>query len=314
MNLTTLVDVAIGLALVYIGASLFVTIANEYVSQLAKLRAKQLTADLRRLIDSDDAVALLKTNPAFAPFFEGGKAVGGTYVDPTVLARQLIGGLRKGATGVATMGDLVAAIAALPDSNLRTQLLAMSQVAANNVDKFVENVSGWVERSLTMLGEVYKKRMQVISLAISLAIAFVFNLDTISVASHLYRDKETRDAVTLLASDFVQQTSRATWDNCTQLAAAEREAAPECAGIDNLVEGLQRRNETLGRLPIGWPVQSVDGFPWWLTAPLGWLLTAMAISLGATFWFDVLNRLVNIRHGMKKPEVSSNARGGGASP
>jgi hypothetical protein len=76
---------------------------------------------------------------------------------------------------------------------------------------------------------------------------------------------------------------------------------------------LQQRNETLGRLPIGWPVQSVDGFPWWLTAPLGWLLTALAISLGATFWFDLLNRLVNIRHGMRKPEVSSGARGGGAS-
>jgi hypothetical protein len=312
MTLTTLVDVAIGLALVYMGASLFVTIVNEYVSQLAKLRAKQLTADLKSLIDSDDAVALLVTNPAFAPFFEEG-TVGGTYVDPTVLARQLVGGLRKGATGVATMGDLVSAIAALPASNLRTQLLAMSQVATNNVDKFVENVSSWVDRSLTMLGEVYKKRMQVISLAISLGIAVLFNIDTIGVASHLYRDKETRDAVSLLASDFVQQTSRATLDRCMQIEAAAMRTAPECAGVSSLLGGLQQRNETLGRLPIGWPVQSVDGFPWWLTAPLGWLLTALAISLGATFWFDLLNRLVNIRHGMRKPEVSSGARGGGAS-
>jgi len=30
--------------------------------------------------------------------------------------------------------------------------------------------------------------------------------------------------------------------------------------------------------------------------------TALAISLGAPFWFNLLNRLVNIRHGMRRPE------------
>ena len=28
---------------------------------------------------------------------------------------------------------------------------------------------------------------------------------------------------------------------------------------------------------------------------LGWLITALAISLGAPFWFDLLTKLVNIR-------------------
>jgi hypothetical protein len=37
---------------------------------------------------------------------------------------------------------------------------------------------------------------------------------------------------------------------------------------------------------------------------LGWLLTAMAISLGAPFWFDILNRLMVIRSTVKPHEKS----------
>jgi hypothetical protein len=35
---------------------------------------------------------------------------------------------------------------------------------------------------------------------------------------------------------------------------------------------------------------------------LGWLLTVAAISVGAPFWFDTLNRFVNIRGTGKPPD------------
>jgi hypothetical protein len=35
---------------------------------------------------------------------------------------------------------------------------------------------------------------------------------------------------------------------------------------------------------------------------LGWLITAFAVSLGAPFWFDLLNKFVNIRASGKAPE------------
>ena len=34
---------------------------------------------------------------------------------------------------------------------------------------------------------------------------------------------------------------------------------------------------------------------------LGYILTALAISLGAPFWFDLLKKLVNIRSAGNKP-------------
>lgn len=318
MDLTALVDVAIGLTFVYLGASLFVTIANEYVGQLAKLRARQLKADLLRLLDGDgqadeEVIGFLAANPAFAPFFENGP--GRTYVDPNLLARQLVGGVRKGAQGVSTMADIVSAIGSMKDSGLKRQLQALAGAAEDELDAFVRDVSNWVDRSLTMMGEVYKKKMQLIGLALGLILAAGLNLDTFTITARLYEDKEARATVSLLASDFVEGTSGETLERCTALDATARAEDPGCAAVTGLLEAIQRRNDSLGLLPIGWP----EGFDLtdftdalFSTAFFGWLLTAFATSVGATFWFDLLSRLVNVRHGMQKPLVrSASAEDGG---
>jgi hypothetical protein len=140
---------------------------------------------------------------------------------------------------------------------------------------------------------------------IGFAIAIIFNLDTVGVAAHLYRDKEAREAVAAVASEVMQNVSKDTLDKRSKLSLEELRTQTACAGVNGMIEGLQLRNQTLGKLPIGWPAAKVGCFPTWLTAPVGWLLTALAISLGASFWFDLLNRLVNMRHGMRKPEAEA---------
>jgi hypothetical protein len=42
--------------------------------------------------------------------------------------------------------------------------------------------------------------------------------------------------------------------------------------------------------------------PWNAYSVVGWLITALAISLGAPFWFDLLNKFVNLRVSGEKPE------------
>jgi hypothetical protein len=45
-----------------------------------------------------------------------------------------------------------------------------------------------------------------------------------------------------------------------------------------------------------------------LLALPGWLITALAVSLGAPFWFDTLKTLINIRGAGPKPERSPATR------
>jgi hypothetical protein len=71
-------------------------------------------------------------------------------------------------------------------------------------------------------------------------------------------------------------------------------------------------------LPIGWPGNGDITMTWpgwhfsetggWWTQlywhGVGWLLTALAISLGAPFWFDMLNKLIVVRSTVKPKEKS----------
>jgi hypothetical protein len=42
----------------------------------------------------------------------------------------------------------------------------------------------------------------------------------------------------------------------------------------------------------------------WYLKIIGWLITALAISLGAPFWFDILNKIMVVRSTVKPHEKS----------
>lgn len=50
-------------------------------------------------------------------------------------------------------------------------------------------------------------------------------------------------------------------------------------------------------IPMGWQFS----FNPWYCGIVGWIITAVAISLGAPFWFDPLQKVVNIRAAGPKP-------------
>ncbi len=51
----------------------------------------------------------------------------------------------------------------------------------------------------------------------------------------------------------------------------------------------------------------------WVFNFAGWLLMAIAVSLGAPFWFDLLNKLVNLRMAGVKPERAPPVQSSGGS-
>ena len=344
MTFTALVDVAIGLALVYMGASLLVTVLNEWVAQLLRLRGKQLAVALHGLLELDELMAV-KRSPVLRGIVDGGKKGAASYIDAKILAQNLVGTLSESAlsgdqrqTGAAvSMGQLRAAIGKLPDSTIRRVLAVLAQ-STDKLDDFVDAVADWSDRSLCSLGEGYKKRLQWIGLALGLLVAVGGNIQTLHIVGRLYTDKELRDEVGALSGEVMRASDRELVAQCPAVIAAQKLAAvgapaampagapaatpvgssagipaesgsgsidPErCVPLRRLVDGVSMREATLGVLPVGWRADAdlraalMDPINW-----LGWLLTAFALSLGAPFWFDLLNRMVNIRHGMRKPET-----------
>jgi hypothetical protein len=45
----------------------------------------------------------------------------------------------------------------------------------------------------------------------------------------------------------------------------------------------------------------------WVLKAIGWLITGLAVALGAPFWFDLLNKLVNLRGSGPRPALATQA-------
>ena len=149
----------------------------------------------------------------------------------------------------------------------------------------MDRVAGW-----------YKRRTQGITLTLGLLIAIAINADTLFIARALSNDASLRKGLVAAAE------ARANKPLSTD---------PSASGKD--IEQYLTNLKLLG-LPIGWQDRpdALPDPPWvpaWAKPAmvqhwLGWALTALAVSLGAPFWFDMLNKFIVIRSTVKPHEKS----------
>jgi hypothetical protein len=71
-----------------------------------------------------------------------------------------------------------------------------------------------------------------------------------------------------------------------------RSAQDSLKSLQNSLKSLQTEQAQVWHL-------SLDRFT--VSSVFGWLLLALAVSLGATFWFDLLNKMINLRNAGVKP-------------
>jgi hypothetical protein len=319
MTFTALIDTAIGLTLLYLGAALFVTVANESIAGMLKLRGRMLADNLRSLLGADVFTKQLLTSPLFQPMRHSADLIR-SYVDPAVVAQVLVAWVTPKVSDPAPAAaagqfNVGTAIQGLPDSQIKTVLWTLAQSAQNDVDKLKASLASWIDKSLTILGESYKRRVHVLSFGLGLVLAVAFNIDTVNVCKRLYGDKELRDAAALSAESIVAKTSGDTFDACTKLGLEGMKQDSKCTAVAGLATAVIKRDDTLGKLPIGWPdaatfradANPFHDFSTWVPRLFGWLLTGLAVSMGAPFWFDLLSRFVNVRTTIPRPQAQPDA-------
>lgn len=91
----------------------------------------------------------------------------------------------------------------------------------------------------------------------------------------------------------------------------------DTAAINRLNESTKQLKADIDSLhaldiPVGWKGTNVkDLTTFWdylnFKHIAGWLATILAICMGAPFWFDLLNKIANLRGTGPKPSSSSNA-------
>jgi hypothetical protein len=73
--------------------------------------------------------------------------------------------------------------------------------------------------------------------------------------------------------------------------------------FDYNLKVLKQQEMMLRPFPIGWPGNAAELDFWgWILKFLGCLWTGLALSLGAPFWFDLLQKFMNIRGAGTNPD------------
>ena len=296
------------------------------------------------------------TNLQAHPLIAGSSTALPSYVPARDFATALLGVLKdgSGATGFATVRG---AIDKLPDGDLKTILQGFVSAGADDIDKLRARIENWFDDAMERAGGIYKRFTQYVMLGLGLAIAVVFNVDSVHMAQALWN----QPALSQMIADEASTYGSANRTGCTPkpppepssaapagtdpkvpAAAAPSAATPAggsaasqtnaCGNIDAWTKLLGQQQLPIGRGPdadfFNWPPSptmpgqtaapvlpagkaSPDHAPgqtcWMVTTIIGWFITAVAISLGAQFWFGLLTEVAGLRSSGRKP-VRANAK------
>ncbi|MGC2236844.1 MAG: hypothetical protein WA584_11835 [Pyrinomonadaceae bacterium] len=216
-------------------------------------------------------------------------------------------------------------VANFDNEDIRKALLPLIDAAGSDAAKARENIENWFNSGMDKVSGWYKRRSQIIILIIGFIVAIFLNADSISISNQLWHDKPLRDSLVAASEEAVKNNPTET----NTVVAASESVQTSCKGKEkkgicsdeclknvNLPECRLDKNlkriESLG-VPIGWSgsplLSGPDGDLWgwlwsWIMKLFGLVITAFALSLGAPFWFDLLNKFVVIRSTVKPREKS----------
>lgn len=323
-----ILDVALGLILVYLLLSLCATAMREAVESKVKARAVFLEMGIRELLDDPAGSGLAKDfykHPIIFSLYHGAyrentertpngeiaktgeRTTGGNlpaYIPSKSFSAALVDLVVRGpadgsrgqpSTAPPTLESLQAAVGQIKSLHVQRALLIALDNAEGDLAQARTNIETWFDASMERVSGWYKRRTSYWLLLIGVASTLALNVNTITIAQHLARSKAARELVVGRAEAIVADPA---------LAATIKDTAGAGGDVSQATANLHARMAALEALslPIGWNrVPPTDGWPvtWFLQQFVGLLLTALAITLGAPFWFDALNKIMTIRSTVK---------------
>jgi hypothetical protein len=321
---STVLDVAIGIVFVYLLLAIICTAANEYIAGLLKTRSKMLEKALLQLLDNQPSNTQNaatgggdgKGQNGFLKDFYIHPLLTGmmrdkshpSYLPARTFALAVMDLATPSRSGSITFADLEAGVKAMPDGDVKRTLLALLQNTNADLDAAQKAIEGWFDDTMDRVSGWYKRRTQLVTLLIALVITILTNADTIHVARRLWTDPVLRSAVVDEAKNRAQKPPPVS----VEYKDKDNPLKPTSTAAEgNVISDKERA--LLGEL-IGWrtckPNDPPESCTSWAGANgperlLGWILTILAISLGAPFWFDLLNKFMNIRSAGKSPDEAA---------
>lgn len=224
-------EVGIGMALLFLFASLIATAAQEALESLLKTRAGDLERGIRELLNDPKGTGLAKQlyeHPLIASLYPGGfdpKYTFGrasyegrqtlpSYIPSPQFASALIDILARGAppaprpdggaaeeassnkgAAVMTYDSLRGSVDQIQDPRIRRVLLSALDQSKGDLDEVRRSIEAWFDGTMDRVAGWYKRRSQNFLFLFGLGTAVLLNVDAVTVASRLLSDPKLRQTI-----------------------------------------------------------------------------------------------------------------------
>lgn len=305
---SSIIEVGVGLILVFVLLSIIASQINNIIKNVLNIRGRYFASEMDSLVKDEALLQQILSHPAISSLLHGDMVKEISADDlANVLVDNLAGsGERMELLERLSNTDMVRQLLVLvEDPGLKAELEEVLKTARSLSDAKMKLVD-WFNSGMTRVSELYKRRLQLMSLVIGALLAILLNVDSIYVARTLWNDPVLRQA---------------TAEAAVVAAAKIDPEAPLSADVAQSVEEAQATvSQFLSlRLPIGWHYRSLVEGPviqvgsispledtrnlWNLSAAnnpnwgmlllqkvIGLTLTTIAVMQGAPFWFDLLRK------------------------
>ena len=201
----------------------------------------------------------------------------------------------------------------------------------NELDLVRNNIEEWFNNSMNRLTGWYKRRSLITTLMVGILLASMVNVDSINLVGRLWREPDLRIAILSNIESILTQNNTTTLD-VGQLSTIQQQFSEITLPVGwlgspvsltsnqetNLSQACtffpKQENEIYGVLISGqcYPIintPQVSDITGWLIKLAGILISGIAASPGASFWFDILKKIINVRlSGVNPSELKTNAK------
>jgi hypothetical protein len=311
-----ILQVVVGIVFVLLLLSLLGTTLMELVSGMLALRGKHLFKSLHNMLG--DKFFDFVSHPFYRQLMEDAQKNQSitrralpSYISPASFRAIFLDVLRNKS---GEQQHIAHHIETLNDGELKELLRFLLRDAKGDQQVFEYKIDQWFIQVMDRVSGWYKRSTRYWLLGIGFVIALLFNADTIHIYQTLSADAQLRNSMSASAQYFIQDNQPVArpivpvQPTGTGTINTPIQQQPGGNGVRVNATQLDGYTSALG---LGWHGVNIDEMTIFqvIEKLIGWVTTALAISLGAGFWFDALRKLVNINTTAPVAAVQSTTSG-----
>jgi uncharacterized protein YktB (UPF0637 family) len=292
MDFSSILNLVIGIIFIYFLVALACSTVQEIIANALNMRAENLEKWLKDTFRENNLGEKILAHRLVDGLTAAGRKA--SYIPSRIFSDTLLD-LVNNSDKPYTLESLKEAVekSDLPQDFKRRLNQSISE-SWGGMESVRQDIETWFDSAMERISGTYKKKAHFFLGIASVAIVLIFKIDSVEIARYLYDHPEKSAALADQVAGTIQDLDQ-----------RRISISPDSTSIDQAIKAniqelkLIQADLESTQLPFGWESKSTSES--FLTTALGLLLTMMAGFVGAPFWFDVLNKLVNLRGSGIKP-------------